>query len=63
MHHRSASERRAVAAMLTLVLLLALQPYHIVRTAVLTRHTLAVPHFLKYLAASRFVGEILVKIK
>ena len=49
--------------MLALVLLLALQPYYIVRAAMWARHAFLVSHFLKSLAASRFVEEILVEIK
>jgi hypothetical protein len=49
--------------MLTLVLLLALQPHYVVASAVLTRHALLVSPFPEPPAAGRFVRKILVKLE
>ena len=52
-----------MVAVLTLVLLLALQPNYIVRAAMLTHHAFLVSHFLELASAGRFVGEILVELE
>ena len=62
-HHRTASECCSVTAVFALVLLLALQPYYVVRAAMLARHAFLVSHFLKLATAGRFVREILVELK
>ena len=61
-HHRAASERSPVPAMLALILLLAPQPNHIVRAAMLTRHTLLVSPFPEPPPTGHFVRKILVKL-
>lgn len=63
MHHSAASECSPVTTVLALVLLPALQPYDIVRAAMLTRHAFLVSHFLKLATAGRLVWEILVELK
>ena len=62
-HHRAGAKRRPMAAMPALELLLTLQPDDICAAAMLTHHTLLLPHRSESFPARSLIREILVKIE